>query len=176
MISHGVPDGDRPKGKAVEIHHHLFDALWNIGNRQIDASILLPKEGESDLEQQQQEESKQTDPVVSVQQSQDSVDNQDAEEEKKATGQQEEEEVKELEEEVPVEEMDSRILEAFYRSLLESVQDKDLPLEPCDFMKNNFAEYSCDDFRLDLRKSSFKKIGKLLDQAARDGMILYVIP
>ena len=54
--------------------------------------------------------------------------------------------------------------------------DKDLPLEPSDYMKNHFAEYSCDEFRLDLRKSSFKKIGKLLEQAGRDGTIDYVKP
>ena len=43
MLTNGVPGGDgQPlKGKAVEIHHHLFDALWNIGTRQIDASILM---------------------------------------------------------------------------------------------------------------------------------------
>ena len=73
------------------------------------------------------------------------------------------EETKEEDESVPVEEMDARILEAFYRSLLESVKDQDLPLEPSDYMKNNFAEYSCDEFKLNLRLSSFKKIGKLLD-------------
>ena len=67
------------------------------------------------------------------------------------------------EESVPVEEMDGRILKAFYRSLLESVTEKDLPLEPSDYMKNHFAEYSCDEFRLNLRLSSFKKIGKLLE-------------
>ena len=33
MLTNGVPAGGPPKGKAVEIHHHLFDALWNIGNR-----------------------------------------------------------------------------------------------------------------------------------------------
>lgn len=42
MITNGVPEN--VKGKAVEIHHHLFDALWNIGTRQIDAAILLPQE------------------------------------------------------------------------------------------------------------------------------------
>ena len=79
-------------------------------------------------------------------------------------------------EEVPVEEMDARVLEAFYRSLLESVQDKDLPLEPSDYIKNNFAEYSCSEFKLNLRGSSFKKIGKLLEQADRDGTIEYAVP
>ena len=77
---------------------------------------------------------------------------------------------------MPVEDMDARILEAFYRSLLESVTDKDLPIEPSDYIKNHFAEYSCDEFRLDLRKSSFKKIGKLLDQAGKDGTIDYEVP
>jgi len=39
MLTNGVPATN--KGKAVEIHHHLFDALWNVGTRQIDASLLL---------------------------------------------------------------------------------------------------------------------------------------
>lgn len=72
--------------------------------------------------------------------------------------------------------MDARILEAFYRSLLESVEAKDLPLEPSDYIKNHFAEYSCDEFKLNLRQSSFKKIGKLLEQADRDGTIEYSVP
>lgn len=58
--------------------------------------------------------------------------------------------------------MDARILEAFHRSLLESVQDKDLPMEPSDYLKNHLAEYTCTEFKLELRLSSFKKIGKLL--------------
>lgn len=41
MLTNGVPAGDRPKGKAVEIHHHLFDMLWNSGTRKIDATILM---------------------------------------------------------------------------------------------------------------------------------------
>jgi hypothetical protein len=49
-------------------------------------------------------------------------------------------------------------------------------MEPSDYMKNHFAEYSCTEFRLDLRQSSFKKIGKLLEQAAKDGTIEYRIP
>ena len=34
------------------------------------------------------------------------------------------------EQQIPKEEMDARILEAFYRSLIETVKDGDLPLEP----------------------------------------------
>jgi len=37
-------------------------------------------------------------------------------------------------------------------------------MEPSDFQKNHFSEYSLEDSTLiDLRKSSFKKIGKLLE-------------
>jgi hypothetical protein len=32
-----------------------------------------------------------------------------------------------------VEDMDARVVEAFYRALLESVKDTDLPMEPSDF-------------------------------------------
>ena len=32
------------KGKAMQVQHRLFDSLWNIGNRKIDASILLQPE------------------------------------------------------------------------------------------------------------------------------------
>ena len=72
-------------------------------------------------------------------------------------------EIIEVEQAVSVEDMDSRVLEAFYRSLIESVRPEDLPMEPADYKKNHFAEYTCDEFQLDLRKSSFKKIGKLLE-------------
>jgi len=67
--------------------------------------------------------------------------------------------------------MDSRILEAFHRSLLESVKDSDLPLEPSDYQRNYLHEYVCDEFQLNLKHSSFKKIGRLLEAAASDEVI-----
>ena len=46
---------------------------------------------------------------------------------------------------------------------MESLKDEDLPMEPSDFQKL-FNEYSLEDNTpIDLRKSSFKKIGKLLE-------------
>ena len=72
--------------------------------------------------------------------------------------------------------MDGRILEAFRRCLLESVKDTDLPLEPSDFLRNYLFEYVCDEFQLNLKQSSFKKIGKLLENASRDGVIDYELP
>ncbi len=54
MISNGVPTGNT--GKAVEIHHYLFDALWNIGTRQIDASILMDTQSNSQEEEEKKEE------------------------------------------------------------------------------------------------------------------------
>lgn len=62
MLTNGVPNAGngRPKGKAVEIHHHLFDALWNAGNRQIDASILVPSLVANAPEQTNEEEAKTT--------------------------------------------------------------------------------------------------------------------
>ena len=44
---------------------------------------------------------------------------------------------------IPADEMDPRIIEAFYRSCLESVKDSMLPMEPSDFLKNHLSEYSC---------------------------------
>ena len=60
MLTNGIPAGN--KGKAVEIHHHLFDSLWNIGTRQIDASILLTSatdedQGEEEKKEEEDEES-----------------------------------------------------------------------------------------------------------------------
>ena len=52
MLTNGVEQ----KGKAVEIHHHLFDALWNIGSRQIDAAVLVPQEPADEEEQKQLKE------------------------------------------------------------------------------------------------------------------------
>ena len=55
------------------------------------------------------------------------------------------------------------------------MEAKDLPLEPYDYMKNNFAEHSCTEFKLNLRQSSFMKIGNLLLQEDRDGTIEYAV-
>jgi len=72
--------------------------------------------------------------------------------------------------------MDPRIIEAFYRSLLESVKDNSLPMEPSDFLKHHLSEYTCDQFKLNLKFSSFKKIGRLLEQMDRVGVIEYTEP
>ena len=69
--------------------------------------------------------------------------------------------------------MDVRVLEAFHRSLIETVKDAELPLEPSDFLRGHFNEYVCDEFQINLKQSSFKKIGKLLELAAKDGVISY---
>ena len=53
MLTNGV----EAKGKAMEIHHHLFDALWNIGTRKIDAAILVPQEPTAADEEVKQVES-----------------------------------------------------------------------------------------------------------------------
>ena len=184
MITNGVPAGN--KGKGVEIHHHLFDALWDIGTRQIDASILLASPSDDNdatnetqvknAEDGDNEEEKKEEEQLEVDTA--AVDVDRAEEAKKqgAAADADDAAAAQVDENVSVEDMDARILEAFYRSLIESVKDEDLPLEPCDYMKNHFAEYSCDEFRLDLRQSSFKKIGKLLDQAGRDQTIDYDVP
>ena len=69
--------------------------------------------------------------------------------------------------------MDARVLEAFYRSLIETVKDGDLPLEPSDYIRDYFSEFVCEEFQLSLKNSSFKKIGKLLESANNDGVINY---
>lgn len=57
MITNGVPAGT--KGKAVEIHHYLFDELWNVGTRQIDASILLASPADQSEEEKKEDEATQ---------------------------------------------------------------------------------------------------------------------
>ena len=65
---------------------------------------------------------------------------------------------------IPVEEMDQIVIEAFYRSLHEGVQDSELPMEPANLIKKYLSEYHMNDGSvIDLKQSSFKKIGKLLD-------------
>lgn len=82
-----------------------------------------------------------------------------------ATGEEnQDEETKEEEVELTTEEWDERVIEAFNRAIFESVTEESLPLDPSLFQKNNFQEYYLEDHKqIDLRKSSFKKIGKLLE-------------
>lgn len=42
--------------------------------------------------------------------------------------------------------MDARVLEAFYRSLIETVKDGDLPLEPSEYIRDYFSEFVCEEF------------------------------
>ena len=69
--------------------------------------------------------------------------------------------------------MDARIIEAFYRSLVESSKDSDMPMEPSDFQKDHLNLYSAIEYKLDLRLSSFKRVGKLLEVMAKKGVIDY---
>lgn len=69
--------------------------------------------------------------------------------------------------------MDLRVIEAFYRCLYESVKDEDLPMEPSDFQKDHFSLYQSEEFKIDLRLSSYKKIGKLLEKMTKQGVISY---
>ena len=60
-------------------------------------------------------------------------------------------------------EWDERVVEALKRAFLECVKPEDFPLEPSDFQKY-YNEFTLDgQAKVDLKKSSFKKIGKLLD-------------
>ena len=86
----------------------------------------------------------------------------------------EEEESKE--QKVPVEEMDPRIVEAFKRCILESVKDTEMPMEPSDFLKHHLSEYNCDQFKLNIKDSSFKKIGRLLEEMDKRKIIEYTEP
>ena len=69
--------------------------------------------------------------------------------------------------------MDPRIVEAFYRCLLESVKDEDLPMEPSDFQKDHLSLYAAADYKLDMRLSSFKRMGKLLEIMDKKGIVVY---
>mmetsp|Transcript_29476 Transcript_29476/g.44729 ORF Transcript_29476/g.44729 Transcript_29476/m.44729 type:complete len:204 (+) Transcript_29476:853-1464(+) len=58
---------------------------------------------------------------------------------------------------------DKRVLEAFKRTCVECVEPEDLPMEPSDFQKL-LLEFTIEGKnKLEIKKSSYKKLGKLLD-------------
>ena len=71
------------------------------------------------------------------------------------------------------EDMDARFVEAFYRSLMESVVDTMMPMEPSDFQKEHLSLYADINYKLDFRLSSFKRVGKLLEIMHKKGVIDY---
>lgn len=71
------------------------------------------------------------------------------------------------------EDMDARFVEAFYRSLMETVVDTMMPMEPSDFQKEHLSLYADINFKLDFRLSSFKRVGKLLEIMHKKGVIDY---
>ena len=145
------------KGKAVAIEHFLFDELWNSGDRIMPDGVTFQKE---ELKEKDEEDGQ----ILTET------------EERKASEMidEKEEELKEPEQEMPAEEVDLRLLEAVKRTLIE--QCNEMPLEPSDFQKM-LSEYTMSDGqKIDLRKSSFKKIGKLLEaisDSKGNGLIRY---
>ena len=87
---------------------------------------------------------------------------------------------KEMEEAKPAlspDEMNQIVMEAFNRTILESVEDSELPLEPSDFLKKHFSQFHMNDGSvIDLKLSTYKKIGKLLDTMARNQVLEYTEP
>lgn len=74
---------------------------------------------------------------------------------------------------VSQEDMDARFVEAFYRSLMETVVDTMMPMEPSDFQKEHLSLYADINFKLDFRLSQFKRVGKLLEIMHKKGVIDY---
>jgi len=88
---------------------------------------------------------------------------------------------------VSAEEMDPRMIEAFFRCIVESIATEDLPLEPSDLWKDHLSLYSDKDFKLDFKQTSWKrvsrinilifiKIGKFLEVMHKRGVVDYTEP
>ena len=76
-----------------------------------------------------------------------------------------------------MEEMDEYVLEALKYSLVFLVKDQDLPLEPSKLLANYMLAINRPRMnKIDIRKSSFKKIGKFLKQASKLGLVEYGKP
>jgi len=56
------------------------------------------------------------------------------------------------------------------------VKEEDLPIEPSDFLKDHLTLFQDPTIKLDLRLSSFKRIGKLLEVMHKKGVITYTEP
>ena len=69
--------------------------------------------------------------------------------------------------------MDARIVEAVYRCLVESVKDDMRPMEPSDFQKDHLNLYRAAEYKLDLRLSTYKRVGKLLEIMHKKGVVDY---
>lgn len=141
MLTQHVPE--RRKGKAVEVHHYLFDSMWNIGNKQFDLQIL-----KSSQPVQEKKKAATSTPAASNGEEETKTIEQPQKEDEsdEETKEQVPAEEETKEEKVPKEEMDGRVLEAFYRSLIETVKDNDLPLEPAQYLRDFFSEFVCDEF------------------------------
>lgn len=87
----------------------------------------------------------------------------------KAEGKEEEGPTKEQ-----MKEMDEKIMEAFLNSVKISLQEKDLPIECGKFWTNHIIKCKTeDDDDLDLKLSSFKKIGKFFQTMQKDKILTY---
>lgn len=72
--------------------------------------------------------------------------------------------------------MDRRLEEAFVRVWIELIKDEELPMEASTFQKDFLSLYSDREFKLNLKDSSYKKIGKMLEHMDSQGVIDYRQP
>lgn len=148
------------KGKAVEVEHFLFDELWNAGDRKMPTGVAIEQPAQETEATADGEEEKKQGEV-------------EEEEKKEAAADDDQDVVEGLgmpvgaaeseEPEITAEEMDARVDEAFRRTCIECFKDAEMPLEPSDFQKAMQEFHLNDGSKIDLKKSSFKKIGKLLE-------------
>jgi len=54
--------------------------------------------------------------------------------------------------------MDPRLIEAFFRSIVENINDNDLPIEPSDLQKDHLNLYSDINYKLDFKQTSWKRV------------------
>ncbi|CDW79297.1 eukaryotic translation initiation factor 2d-like [Stylonychia lemnae] len=187
ILANQIPDN--LKGKAIQVEHYLYDELWEMGPKKIPDEIKIDKAAGlpdgSQEEETKQEEAKQSDTIQNSESNlqeeskgdvtEDNQTKQDQEENKGETPIQGDEE-EGLLGSIPTEEMEPRIIEAFFRSIVEGIQDADIPMEPSDLTKDHMNLFSDINYKLDFKQTSWKRIGKFLEVMHKRGIIDYSEP
>lgn len=158
-------------GQAMIILHVIEDKLWASGPKQILPPLAIEAKGEApgsvNKEEEKTEEKPDGRPEEKEEVKLDEVQNKKKEE---GSGEEDNEEEKD-ENQVPVEVMDEYLMEAFLTSLKISVNDKDLPIDAGEYYSNHLLPCKREGIFIDVKKSSYKKIGKFLQAMSKLNII-----
>jgi len=155
-----------PTGTAMFVLHFLEDKLWLSGPKLLLEPAINEKAQNEEEKIPETNNEKNGEEEAEIEEPNQEKDNVESEEEKEENSAPADEEQK-----VSAEVMDEHLMEAFLTALKINLDEKDLPMDGGEFYTNNLLPCKRDGVYIDIKNTSYKKLGKFLQAMSKLGII-----